>query len=149
MHDCPACSRSADATAALAARGERVTALRSRVLAALHHAEKPLGAYEIFGRLKAEGAASAPPAVYRVLEFLEAQGLVHKLQSLSAYRACTAPAHPHHALFRICRLCGEVSEAESPALGQIATEAEADGFRVEHMVVETLGLCGHCAEAPA
>ncbi len=144
MTDCSACTRSADASAALVERGVRVTALRTRVLDALHHAEKPLGAYELFDRLKADGAASAPPAVYRVLDFLEGQGLVHKLQSIAAYTACRASAAPHRAVFRICRACGGVREGTSPRLDDLAAEAEAEGFRVEHLVVETLGLCAAC-----
>jgi Fur family zinc uptake transcriptional regulator len=150
---CAACCRSADASAALAARGERVTALRSRVLATLHHADRPLGAYEIFDRLKAGGQASAPPAVYRVLEFLETQGLVHKLPSLAAYRPCTvvhAPHAPHGALFLICRACGAVAEAESPAIAALATDAAAAGFRIEDIGVEAHGLCAACTgRAPA
>lgn len=149
MHDCPACTRSADAAAALAARGERVTGLRTRVLETLHHAERPLGAYEIFDRLKAAGAASAPPAVYRVLDFLAAQGLVHRLQSLAAYSACAAGPVPHRALFRICRCCGEAEERRSPALEDLAAAAGADGFRVEELVVEAVGLCAGCAARAA
>ncbi|QDL91801.1 transcriptional repressor [Paroceanicella profunda] len=147
MPECPACTRSADASAALAARGVRVTPLRTRVLTALHHAGRPLGAYELFDRLKAEGAASAPPAVYRVLDFLETQGLVHKLQSLSAYTACRTAPHPHHAQFLICRACGAVAELETPALDRLAREAAGTGFLVERMSVETRGLCTACAAA--
>ncbi|WP_118135396.1 Fur family transcriptional regulator [Oceanicella sp. SM1341] len=149
MTECLACSRSADASAALARRGLRVTPLRTRVLAALHHAGRPLGAYELFDLLKAEGAASAPPAVYRVLDFLAAQGLVHKLQSLSAYTVCAASDHPHHAQFLICRGCGGVAELETPALDRLAREAAGTGFRVEHMSVETHGLCTGCAATGA
>jgi Fur family zinc uptake transcriptional regulator len=144
MHDCPACHRSADAAAALHRRGERLTALRARVLETLHHSDRPLGAYDIFDRLKADGAASAPPAVYRVLDFLEGQGLVHKLRSLGAYRACTGGEAPHRAVFRICRHCGAVSEKASAALDRLADEAGAEGFAAEEVVAEILGTCGPC-----
>lgn len=148
MTDCPACTRAADATATLAARGERMTPLRARVLEALHHAEKPVGAYELFGQLKAEGAASAPPAVYRVLDFLEAQGIVHKLPSLAAYRVCSGGHAPHRAMFRICRACGRAEETGGAALDALAGAAGTEGFRLEALVVEAFGVCAACAPAP-
>jgi Fur family zinc uptake transcriptional regulator len=149
---CPACSRAAEAATALAARGARVTGLRASVLGALHHAGRPLGAYEVFDRLKEEGRASAPPAVYRALDFLEAQGLVHKLQSRASWLACSGaphPPHPHLALFRICRLCGGAEECEAAALDAIAAETGAGGFVLERLVVEAIGCCAGCAGGDA
>ncbi len=142
MPQCHACERSETATEALSARGVRLTELRREVLQHLYHADKPVGAYEMFDRLKEEGKASAPPAVYRVLDFLVEQGLAHKLQTISAYTACTSKPHPHTAMFTICQACGDVQEREvapSAALDQARGE-----FKVENLMIEAIGLCAAC-----
>lgn len=148
MPHCQACDRSESATEALVARGARLTELRRDVLAELHHAQKPVGAYDLFERLKSDGKASAPPAVYRVLDFLVEQGLVHKLQSLSAYAACPNAVTPHEAFFLICRKCGSVAERETSALAHLTAAAEKSGFAPEHLVVEATGICAACQGQP-
>lgn len=142
--NCNACERSETASETLSERGARLTDLRRDVLQTLHHAAKPVGAYELFDQLKEAGKASAPPAVYRVLDFLVEQGLAHKLQSLSAYTACKSAPHAHEAFFCICRECGQVTETAIPAF--VKNEAAQDGFAAEHLVVEALGLCRECQE---
>ena len=48
--------------------------------------------------------------MYRALQFLQSQGLVHRLESLNAYVGCVHPEHPHASQFLICRDCGQVEE---------------------------------------
>jgi Fur family zinc uptake transcriptional regulator len=85
--------------------------------------------------------------VYRALEFLQEQGLVHKLETLHAYVGCSHPDHPHASQFLICSACGDVTEiadeAVSDSLGQAAA---ATGFRPSRGVVELTGTCAECAE---
>lgn len=143
--DCPACDRSETAALALAERGARLTGLRRDVLQELHHADRPLGAYDLFHLLKQKDRASAPPAVYRVLDFLVEIGLAHKLRSLSAYSACREAPHPHQAVFLICRACGNVQECEGAAIDALRETALQRGFRPEHATLELTGLCRDCA----
>lgn len=139
-NSCDACDSTVNATKTLSGRGVRLTELRKDVLQKLHHSKQPVGAYALFDRLNSEGKASAPPAVYRVLDFLVEQGLAHKLRSVSAYTACCAGPHPHQAAFLICRDCGEVDEIKAPPLSAVAKH----GFQAETLVFEATGLCGSC-----
>src|SRR6516225_9898953 len=77
-HDNDRCSSDAMAVAeALCAqRGQRLTPIRRKVLAALLASHKPLGAYEIIDRLALKGPRLAPITTYRALEFLRENGLV-------------------------------------------------------------------------
>jgi Fur family zinc uptake transcriptional regulator len=128
-------------------RGARLTARRRTVLELLCASDKPLSAYEILDRMRATTRNPAPPTVYRALDFLLEQGLVHKIESLHAFVGCTHPEHPHSSLFLICGDCGEVSEVENEALLQSLQTAErATGYKTRHPVVELLGTCAHCAE---
>ena len=61
-------------------RGVRLTAIRKRVLELVWASHQPLGAYAILDKLTAEGHKPAPPTVYRALEFLLEQGLIHMLE---------------------------------------------------------------------
>jgi len=130
-------------------RGARLTAQRRQVLGIVCGAQKPLGAYEILDALRTLLPGAAPPTVYRALEFLVGQGLVHRLETLHAFVGCTRPNEPHAGQFLICRTCGAVRELEDPAVSRsVQAAADATGFRPEHPVVEISGRCARCAGSP-
>src|ERR1043165_4665174 len=89
-HDHERCSADAlkHAEALCAKRGERLTAMRRHVLEVLAASPKPVGAYEIIDAVAARGARPAPITIYRALDFLTAQGLVHRIESRNAFLAC-------------------------------------------------------------
>lgn len=127
-------------------RGVRLTKQRRRVLELVCRADRPVGAYELLDQLRDQGSA-APPTVYRALDWLLAQGLVHKLETLHAYIGCTHPEHPHASQFLICNGCGGVTELEDQAIaGSLASVAAETGFRPSRPVVEVIGTCSDCAE---
>jgi Fur family zinc uptake transcriptional regulator len=138
-----------DRAAALCAqRGTRLTALRRLVLGLILDSENPAGAYDLLERLRASRARAAPPTVYRALEFLQENGLVHRVERLSAFIGCIGEhGHDHAAQFLICRNCGRVTEIEDEgvvaALRQAASRA---GFAVSGATIEAEGRCGDCAE---
>lgn len=142
----------ARAEAACRARGARLTAIRRDVLAALHATHRPLGAYEIADRLAEEQPARrrlAPIAIYRALDFLIAQGFVHRLASRNAFVACPG----HHGgsdctVFLICEGCGGVDEVSPAALSQSVDRLLAEeGFEPHLQVLEITGHCSHCRGA--
>jgi Fur family zinc uptake transcriptional regulator len=131
-----------------AARGLRLTESRARVLEIVAESHKPVGAYDILQRLAVERGRAAPPTVYRALEFLVEQGLVHRIDSLNAFVACFDPERSHDAGFLICEKCRTVEEVADPSLGQAVKSAvAASGFVPRRSVVEISGLCAACASA--
>jgi Fur family zinc uptake transcriptional regulator len=133
------------AEALCAERGVRLTAQRRRVLELVCRAERPVGAYEILDKVRDNGRA-APPTVYRALDWLLAQGLVHKLETLHAFIGCTHPEHPHASQFLICGGCGCVTELEDSAIAcSLKTAAAETGFQPSRPVVEVLGTCSACS----
>ena len=129
-------------------RGVRLTAQRRRVLELVCRAARPVGAYEILDQIR-DGAAAAPPTVYRALDFLLEQGLVHKLETLHAYVGCTHPEHPHMSQFLICADCGDVTELEDEAIaGSLRSVAAETGFEPRRPIVEVIGTCSNCALKP-
>lgn len=135
-----------------ARRGVRLTALRRRVLEIILGSDRPLGAYAILDELRHDGRSKAPPTVYRALDFLLEQGLVHRLASLNVFISCRRPSlHRHHCgQFLICRDCGRVWELNSDAIETTIQTAAADRqFQVESQMVEILGRCPDCLRRPA
>ena len=83
-------------------RGLRLTPIRRRVLELVWASHEPVKAYDILDILRSERDSAAPPTVYRALEFLLGEGLVHKIESLNAYVGCGEPGHADAGQFLIC-----------------------------------------------
>ena len=112
----------------------------------LAHIHRPLGAYEIIDRLAESGPRPAPITVYRALDFLLANGLVHRIESRNAFIACIS-RHQAGAMmvFLLCDLCGTVGEAPSAAVAKsLIAAAKRAGFTPKTPVVEIAGVCAHC-----
>ncbi len=130
-----------------AGRGLRFTPLRRRVLELIWQSHRPAGAYELLDQLKAERHGAAPPTVYRALEFLLENGLVHRIESLNAFVGCDHPDAPHQSQFLICTSCRRVAELSDPAIAQrIETKASGAGFQTARQTLEVTGTCDACTE---
>lgn len=130
------------------ARKARLTPIRETVLKTIWASHRPLGAYEIVEQMSQPETSAhrvLPPTVYRAVQFLLDQGLVHRLASLNAYIGCPFPGNYHSDFFLICRDCGSTAECSDDqvdlAVKQAATRAK---FQVESKVVEIVGICPEC-----
>lgn len=138
----------ARAEAACAARGARLTENRREVLSLILQSDAPATAYALLDRLKPAFPGAVPPTVYRALDFLMAQGLVHKVERLNAYVGCADGAsgvHDHPVQFLICRACGGVTEVEDEGVTEaLEHAARRTGFTPARATIEVEGTCGDC-----
>jgi Fur family transcriptional regulator, zinc uptake regulator len=130
-------------------RAQKFTPIRRQVLEALLSSHRPLGAYEVIDELAKSMPRPAPITVYRALDFLMGNGLVHRIESRNAYLAC---AHDHDATtmiaFLICEHCGSVGEIPAAPVAQSLNAAvRATGFTPSLSVVEITGTCAHCQKS--
>ena len=130
-------------------RGQRFTPIRRQVLEALLSSHRPLGAYDVIEELAKRVSRPAPITVYRALDFLMEQGLVHRIESRNAFLAC---AHNHDVsssvAFLICERCGLVGEIPSASFAKdLNAAARSSGFAPKLSVVEITGVCAHCQKA--
>jgi Fur family zinc uptake transcriptional regulator len=93
----------------------------------------------------APAGISHPPTVYRALNELMQKGMVHRLQSKSAFVACGHGACDGKFAFAICRRCDKVveiplSDEDQTALLGLAPEEIAP----EQVTLEIAGLCEAC-----
>ena len=137
-------------------RGVQLTPLRRDVLRLVLEAEAPIGAYALLDQLKASRAKAAPPTVYRALDFLLEQGLIHRLERLNAFMGCVEAlegqsndhAHDHPHQFLICRGCGLTREiSDQDVAAAICAAAAKAGFSAARSTVEIEGFCGKCGDA--
>lgn len=149
-HDHERCTKTAMAyaEAQCTARSQRLTPIRRQVLEALLTSHKPLGAYEIIDRLGHRNGRPAPITVYRALDFLRANGLVHRIESRNAFVAC---GHNHSGddpvVFLICERCGAVGEAPGGAVAEaLKASSRAAGFVPKSPLIEIVGVCSHCRQ---
>lgn len=126
-------------------RGARLTPIRRTVLDLVWRSHQPIGAYEILAMLNAKGGSTAPPTVYRALEFLQRQGFVHKVETLNAFVGCSDPGHSHVGCFLICLECQSTAEIDGKSVtAAIENEAAAAEFSVQRCNIEIHGLCPSC-----
>jgi Fur family transcriptional regulator, zinc uptake regulator len=139
-------------------RGANLTELRRHVLGLVLDAAAPTGAYELLDRLRQARRGAAPPTVYRALDFLLEQGLIHRVERLSAFVGCVAgctadpdgESHTHAAQFLICRDCGRVIEMQDHHVSAVlARAARGAGFSISSAMIEAEGLCSTCRAAAA
>ena len=148
-HDHQGCINTAlqQAATLCAEQGVRLTPIRKRVLELVWQSHKPMGAYDLLPELAADGFNSAPPTVYRALDFLLDLGLVHRLASLNAFIGCSHPGHEHQSCFLICKNCGKAHEMDvDPWFSALTDAAKAQGFTAEQQITEVVGICTLCAE---
>ena len=130
-------------------RGLRLTPIRANVLRLIAEAGKPVKAYELLELVRAGKSvgADAPPTVYRALDFLMANGFVHKLASVNSFVACHHPSsHQPSVPFLICDRCHNAVELEDrDIVSQLEKRAKELGFRPQAQTLEVHGLCADCA----
>ena len=108
-------------------------------------------AYELVDHCKEELDESIPAmSVYRILDFLETEKLVHKLKLANRYVACTHIACDHnHAVpqFLICTECYRVEEVDisRSTMSTLKRNVESAGFELVSEQIEVDCVCGDCA----
>ncbi|RVH46934.1 transcriptional repressor [Sinorhizobium meliloti] len=125
----------------------QLTKNQSLVMGALAHSDGPMSAYTILDKLRDNGFR-APLQVYRALDKLLEYGLVHRLESLNAFVACSCPHEHDHGVtaFTICEGCGQVTEFHDEVIeDRLSTLVRAQEFKTEKTTIEIRGHCKSCA----
>ncbi len=127
--------------------GLRLTPTRRRVLEMIVHSPGGAKAYDLLDTLAKEHSAARPPTVYRAIDFLLSNGLIHRIESLNAYVRCTCPEHVQAYQLLICEICGNVQELHEELIDQRLDAAAAkQGFSVEKKTIEVHGRCQDCQQ---
>lgn len=135
------------------ASGARLTDKRKRVLACLLKSEKALSAYDLTGYWQQEFDETIPPmSVYRILAFLEAENLVHKLHLANKYVACSHIGCDHEHEVPQSLICDRCSSVKEIGIGRDLVNAleknvQTAGYLLRSPQLELHCLCRGCASA--
>lgn len=116
----------------------RFTPLRQLVLETLWQIDSPIKAYDLIEQLQhSHGRVVNPPSIYRALDFLYSNGLIHRIESLNAFAACHDNQDFHEGQFIICNQCGHVQEVhEDDVMDELAGRLRKIGFQMQRQTVE-------------
>ncbi|MDO9106379.1 MAG: transcriptional repressor [Methylovulum sp.] len=127
-------------------RGVQLTSIRHQVLALIWENHKAVKAYDLLDRIKPLQQSAKPATIYRALDFLIEQGLIHRVESLNAFVGCRCSGHQHEQLLLICKHCHEVEERTATQVMQaLSEEFTQAGFIAHSKAIEIHGLCSKCA----
>ncbi|MEO8766939.1 MAG: transcriptional repressor [Nitrosospira sp.] len=129
-------------------RGVRLTLIRHQVLELIWSSHKAVKAYDLLDRIKPLQPMAKPATVYRALDFLIEQGLIHRVESLNAFIGCSYSGQQHEQLLLICKSCHEVEErAAEKVMKALAREINPLAFIAQSKTIEVHGICAKCAES--
>jgi Fur family zinc uptake transcriptional regulator len=137
------------------ASGARLTTKRKHVLACLLESGKAQSAYDLIQGVKSMfGDTMQPTTMYRILEFLESENLVHKLHLANKYVSCSHISCDHgHEVpqFLICNQCGQVTEigVKSDVIATLSDSVRQAGYTLMSQQLELHCLCDDCAALAA
>ena len=128
-------------------RGVQLTPIRQQVLELIWDGHKAVKAYDLLDRIKPLQHAAKPATIYRALDFLIEQGLIHRVESLNAFVGCSCSGYQHELLLLICKCCNEVEERPSPkVMKALSQEFDQAGFVVHSKAIEAQGICVKCRD---
>ena len=131
--------------------GARLTEKRKQVLSLLLKSGKALSAYELVNAYKDErGETLSAMSMYRFLEFLEEQHLVHRLDLANKFVACEhieCVDHHTNSQFLICSECQKVKEVtiSETAMQELRNNVMQAGFSLRAKQLEMDCICNECA----
>lgn len=147
VHDHSVCVHTAIAAAEqlCQSRGVQLTPIRKRTLELIWSNHKASKAYDILDQLKPELDSAKPTTVYRALDFLLEQGLIHRVESLNAFVGCHCSTTHHEQILLICSKCHEVEELPvDHTLNGLDARLKESGFFPQRKTLEIHGLCQDC-----
>ncbi len=119
----------------------RNTIQRKLVLDAVRELNHP-DAEQVYARIVKEHPHISKATVYRNLNLLAAQNDIRKIETGEGPDRfdCRLPEHYHLR----CRVCGKLIDADLPVPDYTDEADRRDGFTIERLNLEFIGICSEC-----
>lgn len=129
-------------------RNVRLTPQRLEVLRLISQQyNEGISAYSLLNLLQQTSFPQAKPVtIYRSLNFLLAQGFIHRIESTNTFMLCQYFFElSHNFVFFICKHCKQVTEQTIKGIEELLQHtAELTGFIISNNIIESHGLCPKC-----
>ncbi len=130
------------AEALCAEKGLRFTPIRRKILNLIWDNAPRIKAYDLQKKLEQMGEKLNPPTIYRALDFLLSNGLIHRLESLNSYAPCHDHEDYHHGQFIICSDCDDVTEIhEDKIVDNLLQAVKKRGYDIRNQTIEFRVKC--------
>jgi Fur family peroxide stress response transcriptional regulator len=127
-------------------RGIRVTPQRVAVYGLLARDNTHPTAEAVYARLRRRMSSLSLATVYRVLECLEREGLVHRVSAFDGVARYEAKLNRHHHF--VCRVCDSIIDSEDNGIEECSLPRRAPtGFVPDELEIRILGICSTCRRA--
>ncbi len=127
-------------------RGIRVTAQRLAVYRAVVADLSHPTVETVHRRIPRQMESMSLATVYRILEFLEREGLLRRVSTTES--VCRFDANLDHHQHLVCRSCGDIRDWAEAALDGVRIPRRIPrGFRAESLDIRVIGLCRACSGA--
>lgn len=133
--------------------GIKLTEKRKQVLTCMVEASNALSAYDVISALQAKYQIRMQAmSVYRILDFLHQENLIHKLELVNKYIVCSHIAcdHEHQpSQFLICNKCTSVAEVsiDQSLVNSLKEVAEKSGYYFASNQIEFNCICKSCSSS--
>lgn len=130
--------------------GKTLTKKRTRILALLMQAQKPISAYELTDLYNASyDEHIIANSVYRILDWLVVAGLAHRLDTVNKFIACDDERcieQSGFSIFIICKICQITTENHAPEHLQLELlqQVSAEQYSSITPHLELMGICKNC-----
>lgn len=128
-----------------------LTASRRAVLDILKSAGRPMKAYDILSKLQEVIKHAKPPTVYRALDYLVSNHVLHRVNNQNAFMycqqhvECSQQQENRMSILFSCQLCGAVIENANHSLTAVIRQMTSSlGFKSDADMVECSGVCQNC-----
>lgn len=125
------------------------TPIRKKILQLMwKNGHKAVKAYDLLETLQKEDSSAKPATVYRALDFLIENKLIHKIESQNSFIGCNHPTRQHNCAFLICNICQEVTECcnNDAIIDDISSNINSNSFHIENIMLEIHGTCQNCTQ---
>lgn len=123
------------------------TPIRRSILKLIWQSHSPLKAYDILEQFQKKDSSAKPITIYRSLDFLIENRMIHKIQSQNTYFGCSHPKESHNCYFTICSKCHIVNEGcKNNLLSPLYEDLKKEEFIVKHITLEIQGICRSCCQ---
>lgn len=123
----------------------KITELRKQVINILAKSNQAASAYEILNELKTIRPNAEPMTVYRVLDFLHVNNIIHKLEAQKKYILCCHPDVGVCQIF-ICTKCNTKYEVHDVNFNSnVHKLARTLDFNIKSSTIEFYGTCQNCS----
>ena len=128
-------------------RGAQLTPIRHKILELIWESHQAVKAYDLLERIKPFNDSAKPATVYRALDFLIEQRLIHRVESMNAFIGCNHLESKHDLLLLICELCQEIEERPATkVMKALSLELAEAGFNAQRKSIEIHGICSRCSQ---